>query len=67
MTQRAQLAAILRQIAADEDIEPSRLFIERDIVFRRTGDSVTGVACQIGTEYWEAAALAVELLKRVSK
>ena len=57
--------AVLRQIAAAENIDASTLFICDDTVFRLTGESVTGTVCQVGTPYWDAAVHAAATLARL--
>lgn len=51
--------AVLRHIASAEGLDPSMLFVSDDVVYRLTGEDVTGTVCQVGTPYWDAAVLAV--------
>lgn len=57
--------AVLRQIAAAENIDASTLFICDGVVFRLSGESVTGTVCQVGTPYWDAAEHAAATLARL--
>lgn len=52
---------ILRQLAKAEGIDPGALFIAGDVVFRLSGETVTGTVCQVGTPYWLDAVLKAEI------
>nr|BCT99762.1 hypothetical protein [uncultured bacterium] len=52
---------ILRQLAKVEGIDAGSLFISGDVVYRLTGETVTGTVCQVGTPFWIDAVTAAEI------
>lgn len=51
--------AVLRHIAKTEGLDPSALFVCDGVVYRLTGEDVTGTVCQLDTPYWKTAVQAV--------
>ena len=58
---------VLQQIAALEGFDPASLYVEGNVVFRRTGKHLIGTVCQTGTPYWNAAKTAAEALARFQR
>lgn len=52
---------VLKQLARAEGIDPGLLFISGDVVYRLTGETVTGTVCQVGTPFWIDAVAAAEI------
>lgn len=49
---------VLRQLAFAEGIDPGRLFISDGVVYRMTGEDVTGTVCAVDTPFWREAVAA---------
>ena len=56
---------VLQQMAATDSIGVTDLYIEKNLVFKRMDDVMSGRMYQISTLYWNAAKAAAQVLTRL--